>query len=234
MLRRDFVRAALSAGIAPKLLLGQQSSTPLPPPAPVPWTLGLNPKTPLPQVQTVDGIAKTDARFFTALQLAALTRLCEVLMPAIGDKPGAVEAETPMFLDFLLASSPAARQKMYSGGLNWLEAEAHRKLGKAFQKLDDDEADAILKPWLRTWMSDHPPTELHAGFVCIVHDDIRRATVNSKAYGEHPAMGAEERAASGLFWSPIEPDVYRATNAVVNAHVQAAPRSAHTMPSYPR
>jgi hypothetical protein len=231
MLRRDFVRAALSAGIAPKLLLVQQSSTPLPPPAPVPWTLGLNPKTPLPQVKAADGLAKTDARFFTALQLATLTRLCAVLMPAIGDKPGAVEAETPMFLDFLMAGSPTARQSVYSGGLNWLEAEAQRKFGKAFAKLDDGEADAVLKPWLRTWMSDHPPTEAHSGFVCIAHDDIRRATVNSEAWSEHPSTGAEERAASGLFWSPIEPDIYGAEG---KAHVLAAPRSAHTMPSYPR
>ena len=231
MLRRDFVRAAVSAGIVPKLLLGQQSSTPLPPPAPVPWTLGLNQKTPLPHVQTADRIAKTDARFFSALQLATLTRLCAVMMPAIGDKPGAIEAETPMFLDFLMAGSPAARQNVYSGGLNWLETEAHRKFGKAFQKLDDDEADVVLKPWLRTWMSDHPPTEVHAGFVCIALDDIRRATVNSKAWSEHPSTGAEERAASGLFWSPIEPDIYGAEG---KAHVLAAPRSAHTMPSYPR
>jgi hypothetical protein len=234
MLRRDFVRAAVSAGIAPRLLLGQQNSTPLPPPAPVPWTLGLNPKTPLPQVQVVEGIAKTDPRFFTALQLATLTRLCAVLMPAIGDKPGAIEAETPMFLDFLMAGSPAARKSVYSGGLNWLEAEAHRKFGKAFTMLDDDEADEIVKPWLRTWMSDHPPTEVHAGFVCIALDDVRRATVNSKAYTEHPANGAEERASSGLFWSPIEPDIYGPESSGGKAHVLAAPRSAHTMPSYPR
>ena len=32
MLRRDFVRAVLAVGAAPKLLLGQQAANPAPPP----------------------------------------------------------------------------------------------------------------------------------------------------------------------------------------------------------
>jgi hypothetical protein len=45
MLRRDFVRTVISVCLAPKLLLSQQRATDAPPPpAPVPWTLGLNPK----------------------------------------------------------------------------------------------------------------------------------------------------------------------------------------------
>jgi hypothetical protein len=220
-------------GIAPKFLLAQQQSAAAPPPpAPVPWTLGLNAKTPLPHVEVVDGIATTDARFFSAAQLATLVRLCDVMLPALDGRPSAVEAETPMFLDFLLADSPAARRNVYSGGLNWLDTQARARYSKSFAKLDDSQADAILKPWLRTWMSDHPPTDLHAGFVCIALDDIRRATMDSKAWSDGRDTGRQ------LFWSPIEPDIYRPRNGgaqnSTNAHVQAAPRSAHTMPSYPR
>ena len=41
MLRRDFVRAVIAVGAAPKLLLGQQAANPAPPPpAPMPWLLG--------------------------------------------------------------------------------------------------------------------------------------------------------------------------------------------------
>jgi hypothetical protein len=136
-----------------------------------------------------------------------------------------------MFLDFLLAESPAARRTFYSGGLDWLEAQAHTKFGKGFAKLDDSQADAILKPWLRTWMTDHPPTEAHAGFINIAQDDIRRATTNSKLWSDRTGSGA---ASGGLYWSPIEPDIYGPETPGVNAHVQAAPRSAHTIPSYPR
>ena len=106
MLRRDFVRAVIAVGAAPKLLLGQQAANPAPPPAPVPWLLGLTSKTPIPQVEAADQVAAAELRFFTPQQMAALTRLSEVLMPPMGEKPGAVQAQTPMFLDFLIGDSP--------------------------------------------------------------------------------------------------------------------------------
>jgi hypothetical protein len=237
MLRREFVRAVVSVSIAPRLLLSQQVANPNPPPpAPVPWTLGLNSKTPLPQTEVVDGIAKTEQRFFTSVQMATLIRLCDVLMPSIGNKPGALQAETPLFLDFLIGRSPAARKKAYTVGLNWLDSESQSRYGKAFAKVDDGQADAILKPWLRTWMSDHPPTELHADFVNIAHEDIRRATVNSKAWSEVPSVGALASTETGLYWYPIEPDIYEASSRLAHAplHIIAAPKATHSIPAYPR
>jgi hypothetical protein len=237
MLRRDFVRAVVSVSFAPRLLLSQQTANPAPPPpAPVPWTLGLNPKTPLPHTEVSEGIAETEQRFFTPVQMAVLARLCDVLLPPIGNKPGALQAETHLFLDFLIGSSPAARKKVYTGGLNWLDSESQKRYKKSFAKLDDMQADAILKPWLRTWMSDHPPTEPHADFVNIAHDDIRMATVNSKAWSDVPSSEAQASTAAGLYWSPIEPDIYtRNSNCTrIPAHVIAAPKAAHSIPAYPR
>jgi hypothetical protein len=66
--RRDFLRSVVSVGLLPKAILAQQTATPAPPPpAPVPWTLGLNPATPLPITEAPEGIAETEARFFTEL-----------------------------------------------------------------------------------------------------------------------------------------------------------------------
>ena len=114
MLRREFVRAVVSVSIAPRLLLSQQGASPAPPPpAPVPWTLGLNPETPLPHTEVADDIAKTEQRFFTSVQMATLMRLCDLLLPPIGNKPGALQAETPLFLDFLIGGSPVARKQVY-------------------------------------------------------------------------------------------------------------------------
>jgi hypothetical protein len=237
MLRREFVRAVVAVSIAPKLLRSQQATNPAPPPpAPVPWSLGLNPNTPLPHTEVVDGIAQTERRFFTPIQMATLMRLCDVLLPPIGNKPGALQAETPLFLDFLLSGSPPARKKVYTRGLNWLDFESQKKYRRAFAKLDDQEADAILKPWLRTWMNDHPPIEAHADFINIAHEDIRTATVNSRAWSDASSADALASTEFGLFWYPIEPDVFEGGPDLTRTprDVTDTSKATHTIPAYPR
>jgi hypothetical protein len=236
MLRRDFVRAVISFLFAAKMSKAQQVSDPtLPPPAPVPWTLGLNSRTPMPATELADEIAATELRFFSGTQMGTLMRLSDVLLPPLNGKPGALQAQTPIFLDFLIGSSPEPRQKTYTGGLDWLEAEAQAKFKTSFAKLDDDQAGDLLNPWLRTWMTDHPPTEPHADFINIAQDDIRAATINSKAWSDVPSVGAEESTEVALYWSPIEPDIYGPeASEYIPPHVQAAPKAANTMPSYPR
>jgi hypothetical protein len=236
MRRRDFVRAVLAVGAAPKLLRGQQAVNPAPPPpAPVPWLLGLTPKTPMPRVEPAEQVAAAELRFFSPQQMTTLTRLSEVVMPPLGDKPGAVQAQTPMFLDFLIGSSPEERRRVYSEGLDWLDAESKEKFNAEFAQLTDQQAGVLLKPWLRTWLNDHPPAEEHAAFVNIAHDDIRTATVNSKAWSLAPQKGTEPRTEEELYWSPIQPDVSpHNVSASVRPHIQAVPPSGHRMPSYQR
>ena len=208
MRRRDFVRAMIATAAAPKLLLAQAVSPAPPPAAPVPWTLGLNGATPIPNTQIEDAVAQAGLRFFTPAQMATLERLSDVLVPPLGDKPGAVQAEAPVFLDFLIGSSPADRGQMYRGGLDWLDAEAKKQFSKPFAQLETAQADRILQPWMRTWMPDHPPIEAHADFLNIAHADIRAATVNSKAWSDTPSSPALESTPVGLYWYPIEPDIY--------------------------
>jgi hypothetical protein len=124
---------------------------------------------------------------------------------------------------------------MYVSGLDWLDLEAKKKYKIPFAKLTAEQADAILKPWLQTWMNDHPPSEVHADFVNIAHNDIRTATINSKAWSDTTSAGAQERTPVALYWSPIEPDVYDGIGSRnVPLHVIAAPKSTHQMPAYPR
>lgn len=210
MNRRDFVLAALAASVSPGLLRAQQKASPVPPlPAPEPWTLGLTPATPLPKVTVADTVAEGDLQFFSSAQMRTLTHLCDVLLPPIDGKPGALTAETPMFLDFFVAGSPAERKQLYSGGLDWLDGEAQRRAHRAFAELSAAEADPLLRPWLRTWMSDHPPTEPHADFINVAHNDIRTATIASRAWSDAAAEGAQERTPVDLYWSPIQPDLHR-------------------------
>jgi len=238
MRRRDFVRSVVSFFVAGKVARAQKINDPtLPPPAPVPWTLGLNSQTPMPVTELADQVAMTEASFFTPVQMSTLTRLSDVLLPPLNGKPGAVEAETPKFLDFLIGGSSEARKKTYTGGLDWLESTAQSKYKTGFAKLDDTQAGELLKPWLRTWMNDNPPIEAHADFINIAHDDIRSATVNSSVWDHVPSVGAEPSTEVAIYWSPIEPDIYGENPAYAHTppHVMAVPRGgAKTFPAYPR
>ncbi len=229
MKRRDFVKAIVAASVAGRNLLAQQTSpvpsgqsatqaTPgVPPPAPpqaptapgpVPWMRGLEEVKPLAIDSIVpDAVAQTNAHFFNEPQMATLRRLSELLLPPWKKYPGAIEAGTPEFLDFLIGISPADRQKMYQDGLNRLDAEARKQGAASFAAATEQQADAVLRPNLRVWMNDHPPKESFAFFVNTVHGDIRTATVNSQAWSEASAADGQEPE-KGLYWFPVDPDVY--------------------------
>ena len=155
-------------------------------------------------------------------------------MPQLGKKPGALEAGTPLFLDFLVGTSNVTTRKMYTSGLDWLNGEAVRRFKSPFAKLDNAQADAILKPLLRTWMSDHPPTEAHADFINIAHSDIREATINSKAWSDVPSVGTQPKTAADLYWLPIEPDMNSASSQAPHVLASVAASRANKMPEYSR
>jgi Gluconate 2-dehydrogenase subunit 3 len=219
MRRRDFVKAMVAASASAKTMLGQQTPTPVAPsvppavpsaaqtpPGPVPWMRGLMEVKPLSIASTVpDAVAQTDTYFFNEQQLATLRSLSEILMPSLRGYPGAKEAGTPEFIDFLIGVSPTERQQMYQSGLDRLNAEAKQHFGAAFSTLEKSQADQLIRPWLRTWMTDHPPTEPYARFINIAHSDIRTATINSQAWTDATKKAPDME----LYWFPVDPDLHR-------------------------
>jgi hypothetical protein len=224
MQRRDFVKAMMAATVTARTMLGQQTAAPPPPgtppppataPGPVPWMRGLMEVKPLPITPLVpDAVAQTHAHFFTDQQMTTLRRLSEILLPPLKGYPGALDAGTPEFLDFLISVSPSDRQQMYQSGLDWLDAEAKQHYDASFENIQPAQADQLLRPWLRTWMSDHPPAEPHAQFVNIAHSDIRRATMNSQAWSDAASAAGEHEPGVDLYWFPVEPDVRREGSAL--------------------
>lgn len=224
MKRRDFVKAVMAASVAAKTAMAQQAvpaaapaaqAPVMPPraplaPGPVPWMDGLMEAKPLPMTALVaDAIAKPAAHFFSDVQMDTLRRLSEVLMPPLKGRPGALEAGVPAFLDFLIGSSPADRQETYRSGLDRLEAEAKRKFGVAFADVSAAQADAMIRPWLRAWMPDHPPREGFAKFINGAHSDIRFATQNSQAWSDAELAAGRKTADMDAYWYPVDPDMRR-------------------------
>jgi hypothetical protein len=171
---------------------------------------GLMEVKPLPMTALVpDAVAQTNANFFTSQQLATLRKLSEILLPPLKGYPGATDAGTPEFLDFLIGVSPADRQQMYQSGLDRLDAEATQHFGIAFAKVDKAQADQLLHPWMKTWMTDHPPTEPYAHFINVAHSDIRTATINSQAWSDAARAEGQKQPGIGLYWYPVDPDISR-------------------------
>ena len=169
---------------------------------------GLLEVKPLP-VGTVlpDTVASANTKFFSEVQMATLRQLCEIMVPPLKGYPGAVDAGAPEFLDFLISVSPADRQQMYKSGLNRLETDAKKKFGLPFSAVNESQADALIRPWLKPWMNDHPPTEPFEQFINLAHADIRTATINSQAWSDAAVVAGEHPPGTGLYWKPVEPDL---------------------------
>jgi hypothetical protein len=228
----------MAASVSVKTMLAQQAAPATAPaiapsapppvptaPGPVPWMRGLTEVKPLAMTPLVpDAVAQTNAHFFTDTQLATLRRLSEILLPPYRSYPGAIDAGAPEFLDFLIGVSPPDRQQMYQSGLDRLKAEAKQHFGVSFSSVDAGQADQLLRPWMRTWMADHPPSEPYARFINLVHSDIRTATVNSQAWSEAAAAAGRE-SETGLYWFPVDPDLHREAAAPMR---RPAPNKRHS------
>jgi hypothetical protein len=205
--RRGFVRGLILAPAAQAALSAQQPAASAAPARPA------APNGPaLLKTTGADLTAETHVHFFTPAQFAVLEKLGALLMPPLKGNPGALDAQAPEFLDFLVSVSPAPRQKLYRDGLDHLEAQAKQKFGKSFPQLDAQQADAIIRPLLtvRFWVQDRPQDH-YQDFMAQVHDDLRTATTNSREWAEAAQKsgrrfsgGSQSR---GFYWAPIDPVV---------------------------
>jgi hypothetical protein len=149
-----------------------------------------------------DAVGRPLPHFFSATQFATLRRLSDLILPAIGENPGALEAGAPEFLDFLIGQSPLPGRVVYLSGLDTLNAHATAKFAKAFAALDDTQADALLAPLHEPWTWQEP-TEPVALFLRHAKSDILTATMNSREWITVTQRN-RSTAGNGTFWLPAE------------------------------
>lgn len=137
-----------------------------------------------------DAASDPTPRFFSAPQFAALTKLCAAILPAMSERPGAVECEVPEFLDFLIGASPHDTQSLYKHGLDHLAAAG----------VDAHSLKPLTDPW--TYNGPADPT---ARFLIAAKDDILRSTFNSRHYAASASPGRRRGAGStNYYWLPLE------------------------------
>ncbi len=164
------------------------------------------PQEEAPKLETasLDAVADTTPRFFSAPQLAALRKLSDIILPPLNGMPGALTAGAPEFLDFLIGKSPADRQQLYKGGLDALNAQATKRFGKAFADVTEAQAAELLAPLKQPWTYE-PPTDPFARFLREAKQDIRNATINSLEYTKAASSGGRRGGGGvGQYWYPID------------------------------
>jgi hypothetical protein len=215
MKRRNFVQSLLvvpATAIAAEQALppaARAAQTP-PPAAPPPQRFRGVQNVPKLALVEPDTAAETTQFFFEPAQFAALTKLAELLVPPIKTSPGAIDAQAPAFLDFLISHSPAPTQTLYRDGLDGLNSSANKHFHKPFAELEDKQADSIIRPLLvaRAWDREEP-TDPMKHFMVQVHGDLRTATMNSAEWAASGSSSRRGRFNSGrrFHWKAIDPRV---------------------------
>ena len=208
--RRRFVQTL--AAVTPIIAAAQQ---PVPAPAGAPpqpgpggrGGFGMMEDTTKIDVTPADAVARMVTKFFNPDQFAALEKLSAIFMPPMKGAPGAIEAQAPQFLDFLLSESLPDRQKIYRTGLDGLNAQAKKHFSQPFAKLSDDQAVQLLEPLKKPWTYD-PPSDPVEHFLRVAKQDIRSATTNSREYvtasGGNGGGGRRGGGGTGLYWLSLD------------------------------
>jgi hypothetical protein len=218
MKRRRFVKALTAAPAVPALMaqVPAQNNRPRPtspappppdattPPAPLNRTPPAATEMPRLQYSVHDDVGDMQPKFFTAAQYGALRKLSDILMPAINETPGALDARVPEFLDWLISQSPQDRQQFYRVGLDELNGAARKRFSRSFAEVDAKQAAELLAPLSEPWTFE-PPADPLARFLRAAKQDVRAATMNSREYtAAAGASGRRGAAGVGLYWLPLD------------------------------
>jgi hypothetical protein len=82
-------------------------------------------------------------KFFSAHDYKTLQALCQTIIPADADSPGAIEAGAPEFID-LLTSENKEYQVTLGGGLMWLDGTCTDRYGKVYLECAPEQQKEML------------------------------------------------------------------------------------------
>lgn len=140
--RREHLRTLLLAGLAGTAIL------PACTPESAPTELSVDPnandngygRTPEEKEHDARIMAET---FFTPAEMASLSLLCAMIIPADERSGSATEAGVPAFIEFITKDIPDYQLPL-RGGLAWLDAESRRQNGAVFAEAPEDDRIELL------------------------------------------------------------------------------------------
>ncbi|MFN7118915.1 MAG: gluconate 2-dehydrogenase subunit 3 family protein [Saprospiraceae bacterium] len=82
--------------------------------------------------------------FFTPHEMATITILCDIILPAEANSPGALQVGVPDFIEFITKDIPD-HQLPLRGGLKWLDNQALKRFSKKFKDCNKNEQIQIVE-----------------------------------------------------------------------------------------
>ena len=82
--------------------------------------------------------------YLSAHELATITVLCDIILPASATAGSASDAKVPEFIDFIVKDIPSHKLPI-RGGLMWLDGETIRRFDKVFIEASSTERIAIIE-----------------------------------------------------------------------------------------
>lgn len=77
-------------------------------------------------------------QFFSVHELATISVLADIIIPADGLSGSATDAGVPDFIEFMAKDIPS-HQTPLRGGLKWLDVQSHRRFGHVFVECSDEQ-----------------------------------------------------------------------------------------------
>jgi len=82
-------------------------------------------------------------QFFTEHEMKTVSALSEMVIPPDERSGGAIEANVPEFIEFMMKDQPQHQTKM-RGGLSWLDYQCQKQFGNDFINLDEKQQKEML------------------------------------------------------------------------------------------
>lgn len=84
------------------------------------------------------------AKFFNPDQIALIATISDLIIPTDEHSPGAIAAEVPQFIDFMISESPDKAKKDWTDGLAAVDKMSSDKNGALFVKATKEQQIALL------------------------------------------------------------------------------------------
>ena len=81
--------------------------------------------------------------YFEESEIDVMAHLCDIILPAKDDSGGALDAEVPKFIEFIVKDLPD-HQLPLRGGIMWLNGESNRRFNSDFVKCSESQKKEVI------------------------------------------------------------------------------------------